>query len=383
MTGAPGGPRGNGGSPRVLHVIPTGERRGAEMFAFDLIRALNGSSTSHRVAVLRGSDPLPLAYEAPTALLPSSGRTLPLVRMDARTLRALRHLVDEERPRVVHAHGGESLKYAILATRGRGVRVLYRRIGLAERRITRGLRRVAHANLMRRSDRVVAVAEVVRRETLEVFGVPPERVVTIPRGIDPRRLRPSRAAGETRAALGVPEGWKLLLSLGALHPQKDPVSHVEVGARVLRALPEAVYLIAGDGPLRGDVEAAIGKQGLEGRLRLLGNRSDVGDLLAAADVLVLASRSEGMPGCLIEAGMCGVPAAAYAVGGSPEVVVDGVTGFLVPPGEPDRLATRVVELLSDEPLRRGMGASARTRCRSFDIRAIAPRYAAIYEELGA
>lgn len=370
------------GSIRILHVVTTGERRGAEMFAFDLIRALNASSLEQHVAVLRGSSPLPLAYEAPTDILPSNGRRLPGLRMNARTLHALRRVVAEGKPDVVHAHGGEALKYSILATWHRSPRALYRRIGLANPSITHGLRRLAHANLMRRADRVVAVADAVRQETVDVFGVPGDRVVTVPRGIDLRRLEPTKARSQTRVDLDIPKDAGVVLSLGALHWEKDPVSHVEVAAKVLRARPDTVHLIAGEGALRGEVEAAIRTHGLEGRVRLLGNRADVGDLLNASDVVLLASRSEGMPGCLIEAGMCGLSVVSYAVAGSPEVVVDEMTGYLVPLGDQDALASRVVRLLSDEGLRRQMGAAARDRCRSsFDIRSIAPRYLAIYQEL--
>ena len=118
--------------------------------------------------------------------------------------------------------------------------------------------------------------------------------------------------------------------------------------------------------------------------RVLGAREDVGELLAISDVLLLASRSEGMPGCLIEAGMAGVPVAAYAVAGVPEVVRDGVTGFMVERGDAQSLADRVVTLLSDPVLRAKLGAEARTRCVGlFDISIVAPTYLALYEEVAA
>lgn len=375
---------GKHGAIRVLHVVNTGERRGAEMFAFDLIRALCDAPLMQQVAVLRGSPPLPLTYEALTRILPSNGRRVPALRMDVRTLRALRTLVAETGPDIVQAHGGEAFKYSILATRRHRARAMYRRIGLADPSITHGPRRAAHASLMKRADRVVAVAEAVRRETVEVFRVPRERVVTVPRGIDLRRLEPTRSRSQTRADLDVPEEAEVLLSLGAFHREKDPVAHVDVGARVLRVRPKAIYLIAGDGALWPEVESAIRTRGMDGRIRMLGNRADVGDLLHASDVVLLASRSEGMPGCLIEAGMCGLPVASYSIGGSPEVVSDGVTGFLVAPGDRQALAARVNVLLEEEGLRREMGEAARARCRaSFDITPIAQTYLTMYEELCA
>jgi glycosyltransferase involved in cell wall biosynthesis len=107
--------------------------------------------------------------------------------------------------------------------------------------------------------------------------------------------------------------------------------------------------------------------------------------LTASDVLLFASRTdgmEGMPATVIEAGMVGTPVAGYAVAGVPEVVVDGVTGFLVPPGDVDGLTERVVQLLGDEKRRKAIGESARERCLAhFEIQTVAPRYISLYEQV--
>jgi glycosyltransferase involved in cell wall biosynthesis len=229
---------------------------------------------------------------------------------------------------------------------------------------------------------MVAVAESVRREAIETFGIHPERIVTIPRGVDGHRLEPVAGRESARRSLGISRGAPVVLSLIALTWEKDPLAHIEVGSRVLAELSDAVHLLAGDGPMRAEVERAVRRQDLEGRVRLLGSRGDVPDLLAASDVVLLASRSEGMPGCLIEAGMAGRPVAAYRVGGVPEVVDEGVTGLLTPPGDAGALAGAVLRILGDRNEGRGMGRRARARCRSrFDIRVIAPRYVALYREL--
>lgn len=372
----------NGGGLRVLHVVTTAQRRGAELFAFDLIRALRSYGVDQSVAVLRGLAPRAIAYEAETEFLPSNGRSLPGLRMDAHTLRSLRQLVQRRSPQIVHAHGSEALKYSVLALRGRRTPLLYRRITQAQPAATHGLRRIFHGRLMRRPDRVVTVAEWVRRETVDVFRVPADRVVTVPRGIDIRRLDPTKGRQQTRTELGIPDDHGVVISLGALAWEKDPVAHVDVMARVVRERPKTIHLMAGDGPLRPEVEDAVRRHGLEANVRVLGNRSDVADLLAASDVMILASRSEGMPGCLIEAGLAGLPVVAYEIAGSPEVVVDGTTGYVVPHGDVDRLASRVIQLLADEVTRRNMGEAARRRCRaSFDINEVAPRFLAIYQEL--
>jgi glycosyltransferase involved in cell wall biosynthesis len=241
---------------------------------------------------------------------------------------------------------------------------------------------MAHAWLIRRAVRVVAVAESVRREIIETFGVPPDRVVTIPRGIDASVFAPTTGREQTRRSLGIGRAAPVVLSLGALSWEKDPLVHVELGARILADFPEAIHLVVGDGPLRLHVREAIRRRGLDGRIRLLGVREDVADLVDASDVLLLASKTEGMPGCVIEAGMGGRPVAAYAVAGVPEVVVDGVTGLLAPPGDFEALTKRVSVLLRDGRMRKTLGDAARARCRElFDIGAVASRYLRLYQDV--
>jgi glycosyltransferase involved in cell wall biosynthesis len=367
---------------KVLHVISTGQRRGAEMFAADLIRSLNGR-VEHRVAVLRGESPMPAGYDAPTSTL-ERGARVPGARIEIRSLRSLADTIRAWEPDIVQAHGNEPFKYTVLASRRKRVRVAYRRIGLAPDRVTHGMARIVHGWLMRRSHRVVAVANAVRQETISTFRVPEEKVVTIPRGVDRMRLRPIRDPDDLRAEMGIASGTPVVLSLGALTWEKDPTAHLAAMTDVRRQLPDAVHLLAGDGPLRPEVERAVASSGDRGRAYVLGARDDVAELLAISDVVLLASRSEGMPGCLIEAGMVGVPAVAYAVAGVPEVVIDGVTGFTAARGDTATLADRVVTLLAEPTLRATLGAGARAHCEtSFEITVVADAYVTLWEELAA
>ena len=380
------GPLTRGGSPagdrlEVLHVVATRQRRGAEMFAADLVSALP-RSLGQRVAVLRDAPEPHAEFGAPVSLLPRGRLTVPALGVRASTLIGLRRMLATLRPRVVHAHGGEPLKYAVLAGARRGGRILYRRIAAAPPEARSGPRRNAHARLMGRADRIVTVSDSIRRETVEVFGVPEDRVVTVPRGIDAARLAPSAGREATRAALGIDPRARVVLSLGALGPEKDPLAHLEVARRVAARVPGLAHLVVGDGPLRGAMEEAVRRDGLASTVRVIGARADVGDILAASDVILLASRTEGMPGVLIEAGMASVPAIAYAVGGVGEVVDDGVTGILATASDVSALAGGVERLLVDEGLRATMGAAARERCLArFEIGAVARRYVDEYEAL--
>jgi glycosyltransferase involved in cell wall biosynthesis len=312
---------------------------------------------------------------------------LPGARVSSRALRNLRALTRAYEPDVVQAHGGEALKYAVASFIRRGPPVVYRRIGRAPSWMAGGIRRTAYRALMRRAERIVAVAEDVRRETIELFRVAPHKVLTIPNGVDRNRLAITRARDETRRSLGIQRGTPMLVSMGAITWEKDPLAHLRVSARVLQDVGEVAHVWVGDGPMRDELRAEAMRYGLDGRLLMLGNRTDVADLLAAGDVLLFASRTdgmEGMPAAVIEAGLMGTPVAGYAVAGVPEVVVDGTTGYLVPPGDLDGLANSVVKLLGDEKGRLAIGESARERCIArFDIRTVASRYLSLYEEMGA
>jgi glycosyltransferase involved in cell wall biosynthesis len=137
--------------------------------------------------------------------------------------------------------------------------------------------------------------------------------------------------------------------------------------------------------MRRQLETAMRNVNLDGNMRLLGSRDDVPDLMAASDLLLFASRRdgmEGMPGVLIEAGMVGLPAAAFDVAGVSEVIEDGVTGLLVKPGDQEGLAASAVRLLDEHATRERLAAAARERCRAvFGIDGIASQYLSIYREL--
>ena len=217
-------------SVRVLHVVATNERRGAELFAADLVRSLREDGFEQRVAVLRAAEGSVASFEAPTHAL---GGARPAVRFGIARAKALRRLVRGWGPQVVQAHGGEALKYSVPAALGSGIPVVYRRIGSAHPWVTDAARRGLYGWLIRRADLVIGVSELVRRETVDVYGVRLDRTLVVPNGVDPDRVRASRTRDEVRASLGVGLDAPLLLSVGALTWEKDPLALLDVAGRVL------------------------------------------------------------------------------------------------------------------------------------------------------
>ncbi|QJW97056.1 glycosyltransferase [Frigoriglobus tundricola] len=167
---------------------------------------------------------------------------------------------------------------------------------------------------------------------------------------------------------------RIVLSAGRFSPEKGFGVLVEAAATVC-ADPTAGVVMFGEGALRGDLERRIADLGLSGRVVLPGFRSDLDALIGGADVVVLPSYTEGLPNVALEASAAGVPVVATAVGGTPEAVADGTSGFLVPPGQPAAIANKVGELLRDPALRARFGAAGRDRMREqFTFRAQAAAY---------
>lgn len=236
------------------------------------------------------------------------------------------------------------------------------------------------------ADRLVALTETHRAHLAAELHVPAARFHVLRSGVDLARFDAQRPRAEARRAAGLPEDVPLAGIVAALRPEKNHALFLEAAKRVLAQVPDAHFLIAGDGPARADVERLCRDSGLGDRVRMLGAREDVPALYRALDVAVLSSHDivETLPVTLLEAAACGTPAVATAVGSVRDVVVDGETGWVVPPGDAAALAERITRLLQDPALRERMGAAARARVeRDFDERDMIRRYEDLFEETAA
>jgi glycosyltransferase involved in cell wall biosynthesis len=369
-------------SIRVLHIVDSDQRRGAEVFASELTSVLKGQPVDQHVVTLASTTTGGLDFSVQTSALPNGGPVLPLLKIDLRILFGLWRLIRRMNPDIIQGHGGDTLKYAAVATVGHSARLVQRAIGSPPEWVRRGPRRLAYAFILSRSVRIVAVAESVRCDIIDVFRVPAERVVVIPSACGPARIAATAGREAIRARLGIPVDASVIISLGALTWEKDPLSHVEVTASLIRGDSECRHLIVGDGPLRATIEGRIRDLAIESRVMMLGTRDDIGDLLAASDVMLLASRIEGMPAAVIEAGFAGVPVVAFSVAGVGEVILDGVTGFLVPPGDIKGLVSAIKGLLDDRDLRQTMSEAARRwTLGNYDIETVGPKYFELYKDV--
>jgi glycosyltransferase involved in cell wall biosynthesis len=232
---------------------------------------------------------------------------------------------------------------------------------------------------LRWADRVVTVSHS-QRERVIACGVPAPRVRVIHNAID-TSVRPEPVP-RLRAELGAPAGIPLVVAAGRLSPEKSFADLVEAARRLRSAGIDTFFAVFGEGPERPRLEQQIAAAQLRDRIVLPGFRRNLLAAMGAADVFVSSSRTEGLPNVLLEASACECAVLATDVGGCAEVVVDGVTGRLVPPARPDLLAEGLVPLLTDAALRRRLGQAAREHVEArFGFDAQTRSWRDIYNEL--
>jgi glycosyltransferase involved in cell wall biosynthesis len=262
-------------------------------------------------------------------------------------------------------------------------RVAARRVGVPAVAVSRGWtwqdRRVRlyewldrrHLRLM---DHVVAVSEGQAERVRKWCGVPAGRTTVIRNSARLGAFAATEPARDRLLGFLPQPPARVVVAAGRLSPEKGFDVLIEAAASVLAADPAAGIVIFGEGPLRPELERQVRDRGLAGRVVLPGFRSDLDALLAAADVVTLPSFTEGLPNVALEASAAGIPVVATAVGGTPEVIAAGDTGFLVPPGRPDELAASLARLLRDPRLCAALGAAGRGRMQrlfTFDAQAAA------------
>jgi glycosyltransferase involved in cell wall biosynthesis len=221
----------------------------------------------------------------------------------------------------------------------------------------------------RSSAAIIANSAEVSRYIAREYGAPAERIAVVPNAIDLERFRPQRPA----------DGSRCIVTVGRLVQQKNPLLFVAAAAALRQRLPDARFVMVGDGPLRSEIEAAIRAAGLEGACTLAGERRDVEAVLGGADLFWLTSDWEGLPNAVIEALACGVPVVATAVAGTGDLIRDGDEGFVVPPGDRDALVARSAQILGDPALHARMRAAARARAERFGIRQMVEATQAVYQ----
>lgn len=286
-------------------------------------------------------------------------------------------------PAIVHAHFGVNAKAASAISRSFGVPlvVTYHGMDITVDRDGAGERRREKVFAM--ADRIIAVSDFIRGRLLEA-GAPEEKVVRHRIGVDMEYFSPGPAEDDPTGG----RDPRTILFVGRLVPKKG-LDHLLRAMPIVRAaVPDATLVVAGDGPLRGRLEEESARVGAEARFLGVQTPEQVRDLMRRAAVFAAPSvvagdgNAEGLPMTIVEAQACGLPIVGFPSGGSAEGVVEGVTGFMLPPGDERALGERLADLLSDTDALRRMGSAARAHAvNEFSLQRQTARLEDLYDEV--
>jgi glycosyltransferase involved in cell wall biosynthesis len=360
------------GRPVVLHLITTLDRGGAENALLSLCGAqAAGSRWAPRVAWLKGAGEMAREFAA---------AGVPAARFSRREFANLH-------PAIVHTHlfKADVAGAALAGRRRRGRAVLVSTKHnqdryLAGATLAAATWRTLARRAAKRADAVIAISRGVASFFRDTLGDAVGDMPVIPYGLPAPRAVAAEEAAAFRARCGVPPGAALVLLAGRLDTQKDPVTAIRAMAEVV-ATREARLVLLGRGPLEAELRS-VAAATLGDNAVFAGFLADPGPAFEAADLVVLPSKWEGLGLVLVEAAQHGRAVVATDVGGIPEVVVDGTTGLLVPPGDAAAFGAAIARLLADDALRRRMGEAARAHAATrFSVERYAKDVDAVYGRL--
>ena len=348
---------------QILHVAGSAGWAGGEVYLLNLAKRLDRQRFDLAVVVPEQGPLIErlTGHGVRVHLVPLAERLL-----NPAALLALVRLFRQERPSIVQSHGARSNVYTKLAGSVAGVPIILTtvhnslfdyEVGL----LRRWLYVLAERVTSPLADRILAVSLAISRDLVHRYRIKTAKVVTIQNGIDADAFRPRRPPSAVRTELGLNGQARLLGIAARMTLQKGHHDLLHALRLLIPRFPHLRCLLIGDGPLKPVLEKEAAALGVGTHCLFTGVRPDVGDLLDLVEVVVLPSRSEGLPFALLEAMALGKPVVATDVGGSPEVVEHGLTGLLVPPQAPNALADAIAFLLDRPDAAARMGERGRAR----------------------
>lgn len=358
---------------RVLHLIETGGPGGAERILLALATHL-GQHYHSTVGLLRHGwlESQVLASGLDCSHLDGNGHG------DLAVLRRLLHVIRSHNIDLMHAHEFYMNMLATLVSCMTGIPTVCTVHG-KNYYPERWRRRMIYRLIARRAAQLVVVSRELQRFFCDTTGVPRERVGVILNGIDTTAFSGISRRRELLDPLGIPREARIVGTIGNLYEVKGQTHLVHAARLLSQCLPELHVIILGRGGMRDALRSLSVSLGIQDRIHLLGFREDAASYLGLMDVFTLPSLSEGLPISLLEAMAAEVPVVVTQVGGMPEVVEHGKTGFLVPPGDPETLAQEIRWLLENPEGARAMGEAGGHRVReSFSLEGMIGQYHEVY-----
>lgn len=370
---------------RILQIIQRPQRRGAEIFASQLanLHRERGHTVSmislfHHTSAGNLTDG---DIEIPSLGLVGDKRLL-----DFKGWRALAGVIEKFSADIVQANAADTLKYAVMSRKlySWSAPLVYRNANVVSAFIKSPLHRMYNRRLLREPDGFACVSQTSQDDLATNFGVPSEKLHYAPIGVTiPERCRRKEARDWVEEKLGVPSQAKILIHCGAFCPEKNHLGLLEiVSALKAGSRSPLCLLLFGQGPMEQVIRRQAEKQGVHELTHFLGNREDYLRWLPAADVFLLPSLIEGLPGVLLEAMANRVPVVASPVGGVPEIVKNGKTGRLIDFDDIDGFSNAVLEILQDKLMRELIVNNAyELVSTNYDLPGAAERFMKIYESV--
>lgn len=371
---------------RILQLVQKPQRRGAEVFSFHLSAWLRNRAHEVQTVYLYphdGGNPLETIGGDVVAMGDEHSVLEHATAIHPRLLGRLRRVVLAFMPDIVQTNGARTVKYGAaltLSDRGRRWRLVYRNID----RPTFWVRGRLRESLYRRVvmpcvDGVISVSETTLDEVRAFYRLQAPSIF-VPNGVDLRSLTPRDTRAAIRERYHTPLSARVVLFSGNFGPQKRPDRFLRVAAEISRRSEADVYAwLLGDGPDLQKCRRLAADLGIDDRVRFLGCQADVASIVAACDIHLSPSDTEGMPAVAIEAAHLGLPTVAFRVGGMHECVRHGETGLLVPPEDESALADAALSLVNCASRREAMGEAARRWVDGrFSIDAVGRQYESFY-----
>jgi glycosyltransferase involved in cell wall biosynthesis len=358
---------------KVLHVSGAKGWRGGEQQIAYLVEELHQLGVEQNIALIRGK---PLHHFLENK---SWTRILPYKKMSAlNVLLAFKLLNASREYDVVHAHDSHAHSAAYIASL-LGMKtpvVVSRRVDFPVAQSAGSRRKYNHPNVRK----ILCVSDAIRKIVAASIEAP-ERAVTVHSGIRTQRFLHTQPTGKLRALIGVAPDVPLIGNTSALADHKDYPTFLRVAKRMSEALPQARFVILGEGEERGNIENLIAEYQLQDKLVLAGFHRNIEELLPDLDVFLMTSKMEGLGTSVLDAFACKVPVVATNAGGIPEMVVHEETGLLAAIGDDLALSSAVIKVLQGEAFRSQIVRQAFQRLEQFSTRKTAEETLAVYRSL--
>lgn len=326
----------------ILHLVQKPQMRGAEIFAAQL--AAHMHRHGHKVilvAVFPGNVQLP--FEGKTLNLGGKpGQRL----WNIRAWRKLARIIREERPDVIQANAGDTLKYAVFSKLIFGWRqpIVFRNASTISLYIKTWPARIWNGFFFRHTDKIISVSKTSAADFAALFPACRDKIVVVPIGIEETPV-----IGKKETVMHNGSGLApVLIHVGGFTYEKNHIRLIAIFQELLTIYPHARLHLVGDGPLKKEIEEIVQQKRLNASIRFYGIQKEVMPILAAADALLLPSIIEGLPGVILEAFYCKIPVVAYDVGGIKEILVNNDTGHLIQKGNEAAFVNAIREVIENK-----------------------------------